>query len=64
MSVSLFMLNSAVFAFLQVLFAHMQFPQGFTTWEDWVEDDEEAFHRFRQVGACYRKQEVCTYLAC
>ncbi|KAL3145521.1 hypothetical protein ABBQ32_003345 [Trebouxia sp. C0010 RCD-2024] len=35
---------------LQVLFPHMQFPQGFTNWEDWVEDDEEAFNRFRRVA--------------
>lgn len=33
---------------LQVLFPHMQFPQSFTNWDEWVEDDEEAFNRFRE----------------
>lgn len=32
---------------LQVLFPCMQYPQGFTTWDEWVDDDEEAFTRFR-----------------
>ena len=27
----------------------MQYPVGFTSWDDWTEDDEEAFNRFRQV---------------
>ena len=34
---------------LPVLFPHMQYPQGFTTWNEWVDDDEEAFNRFRQA---------------
>ena len=34
---------------LPVLFPHMQYPQGFTTWDEWVDDDEEDFNRFRHV---------------
>ena len=43
---------------LQVLFPHMHYPQGFTTWDDWVDDDEEAFHRFRQVTS----EQACVLL--
>ena len=25
----------------------MQYPVGFSSWDDWTEDDEEAFNRFR-----------------
>ena len=32
---------------LQVLLPHMRYPDGFVTWDDWVDDDEEAFNRFR-----------------
>ncbi len=35
---------------LQVLGQHMQYPHDFTSWNDWVDDDEESFHRFRSVS--------------
>ena len=34
---------------VQVLAPHMQYPQGFTAWEECVDDDEEAFNRFRSA---------------
>ena len=34
---------------LRVLAPHMQYPQDFTDWDGCVDDDEEAFTRFRPV---------------
>lgn len=34
---------------LQVLLPHMQFPNGFNSWEECVDDDEDAFNRFRSA---------------
>ena len=34
---------------LQVLLPHMQFSDKFTTWEECVDDDEDAFNRFRSA---------------
>ena len=39
---------------LQVLGPHLQYSQDFTSWEECVEDDDEAFNRFRLV-----RQSVC-----
>lgn len=61
--ISLFWLTKGCYdllGLLQVLFLHMQFPQGFTNWEGWVEDDEEAFNRFRRVAILDR----AAYNAC
>lgn len=38
---------------LQVLLPHMQYPTGFKSWDEWVDDDEDAFNRFRSAWSPY-----------